>query len=516
MSLFVVDEGLGAHGDADHEIRIGNSVVWIDGWTPAGPDALARTAVQDGLRAVAHWPGDWALVIKDDACEGFRVAVDPYGGCVLYTDGTRVGRTPESLGDLRAFAVDPAGMAVQLTGWIEDPTVTLLRGVWRVPAGYGGTVRPNRVRIARIWVPEPRSAERPALALRTTVEAVVRDRLRRHARLPAIALSGGLDSSVLAGVMTGVHPDGGVPHAVCNRFPGWEADEGPWIDVVAEKLGLRTTAVDSRALDPLDVLERLAPPGFPPIIVNHHLNVALLQAAHPTALWTGFGGDEVFGHGLDLVRELAEDGRTLRAGWEAFWLARRFRHARMSQGRAVRMWLGRWVRAMLPDRARVRVEGRPRGTLQRRFETATHPLVARSREEQHRLATGMGTTIEMPLLDPRIAEVCLALPARRLVRRGRTRFVVREAFADLLPRKIARRASKTDLSRSLDEPLSMKDARALRVDSTLLEPYLGAREVEAVRVRAHAGSHAAWCALFRMVGASRWLEWHTGARSGSS
>ncbi len=513
--LFVVDEGLGAHGTADHTVRVGSVTAWVSGWTPAGVDALAHRAVERGLEAIASWPGDWAIVLKRDAREGLQVAVDPYAGRVLYTDGVTVAEAPEDVTDLRTLPVDEAGMAVQLSGWVEDPTTTLVQGIWRVPAGYGGAVSASRVRLARIWVPEPRPSERPVLELRTTVEAVVRDRLARS-REPVTALSGGLDSSVLAGVVTTLLPNGAVPKAVCNRFAGWEADEGPWIDAVSARHGLHTVHVDSRELDPLEVLERLAPPGFPPLIVNHHLNLALLRNADGP-LWTGFGGDEVFGHGLDLVRELAEDGRTLRAAWEAFWLARRYRHVRMSQTRALRMWTGRWVRAMLPDRSRVRVAGRPRGTLQRRFETATHPLVARSREEQQRLARSTGTSIEMPLLDPRIASLCLAIPARRLVRRGRTRFVVREAFADLLPPTVARRADKSDLSRAFDQPLSdrSRSASALEVDAQLLAPWVDAPDIEACRSAAEEGSHRAWCALFRMVGASRWLQWHTGGVQGS-
>ncbi|MCB9675396.1 MAG: asparagine synthase [Alphaproteobacteria bacterium] len=501
----VRDEGLGADGTADATVRIGRHTVFVDGWTPAGPEALARAMVEGGPRAVASWPGDWAAVSKQEGREGLEVAVDGFGGRVAYTDGRRVTSSPEALGDLRERPIDVEGMATQLTGWIDDPTPTLVRGITRVPAGYGGHVG-AAVRLARIWVPRPESHERPALALRAIVETAVRERRAHLGGTPTVALSGGLDSSVLAGVLA----DQGEVRAVSNRFAGWAADEGPWIDVVAAMHRVPVEAVDSRALDPMEVLERLAPPGFPPVLVNHHLNLALLRAAGPS-LWTGFGGDEVFGHGLDLVRELAEDGRTLRAAWEAFWLARRFRHARIGQLRALRMWGGRWIRASMPDRARRRVPGRPRGTLQRRIETVTHPLIARSREEQQRLAAGEGRTLVMPFLDPRVATVCLGVPARQLVRRGRTRHVVREAFADLLPDAVRRRSDKADLSRALDEPF--RDvATAIRAD--LLAPWCTTRRIDELHADFERGSHDAAADLFRLAGASRWLEWHAGLRGG--
>ena len=53
MSLFVRDEGLGATGEASLEMRVDDAVVWLTGWTPAGLEALARSAVRDGLESGA-------------------------------------------------------------------------------------------------------------------------------------------------------------------------------------------------------------------------------------------------------------------------------------------------------------------------------------------------------------------------------------------------------------------------------------------------------------------------------
>ncbi|MEZ4320181.1 MAG: asparagine synthase C-terminal domain-containing protein [Myxococcota bacterium] len=498
----VSDQGLSAEGTADHVVEAPDFTAWIDGWTPAGPEALARSLVERGLASIADWPGDWAVALKRHGRAGLVVAVDPFGGRVLYTDGTTVASAPEHVTDLRTRPLDPAGIEAQLTGLLGDPTRTLVRGVTRVPGGFGGTTGERGV-IARIWLPRPLPVERPALELRAAVEGAVRDRVAQHRERPVLALSGGLDSSVLAGVLAGHGPLG----VVSNRFDGWTADEGPYIRAVAERHRLQPVPVDSRTLDPLEVLDRLAPPGFPPVLVNHHLNLALLRAADGP-LWTGFGGDEVFGHGLDLVTELARDGRSLRAAWEAAWLARRYRHAEMSQARALRSWGARWVRAMLPDRAQIRRPDRPRGAFQRRVETVTHPLILRSREEQARLAALVGTPMVMPLLDPRVAAVCLGIPSRRMVRRGRTRWVVREAFADVLPPEVHRRPDKSDLSRGLDEPLRSATLD-LRLD--LLAPWRSARQIASLRQRFRSGEHGAAADLFRLVGASRWLEWHTGA-----
>jgi len=486
------------HGTADSRVRLGRSTVWVDGWTPAGPDALAAALVAHGPTGVAHWPGDWAAVLHTDGTRESHVVVDAFGGRTLYTDGSRVADRPELLGDLRDYEVDPSGMEAQLTGWIDDPTRTLIRGIWRVAAGYGGAFG-GSVQLRPMYHPRVRVPQRPALSLRAIVETSVTEHLSVCSGVPRVALSGGLDSSVLAGLLADRTPI----RALSNRFVGWSADEGRFIDAVCALHGLDRTDVDSRSLDPLEVLELLGPPGFPPVLVNHHLNLALMRESGG-ALWTGFGGDEVFGHGLEVVRELVQSGHPVRAAWEAVWLARRFRHGEMGVGQAYRMWAGRWARSMLPDRLR---RTQPRSSLQGRLGTLGDPLIGRSREEQRRLAALVGVDLMMPLLDPRIAEVCLGLPARRMVRRGRTRRVVREAFSDLLPRLVSDRADKADLSRSLDQRLH--DAMP-EVDLALLRPWRKRSDIDALRAGCIGGCHDSAADWFRLVGASRWLKWHTG------
>ena len=48
----------------------------------------------------------------------------------------------------------------------------------------------------------------------------------------------------------------------------------------------------------------------------------------------------------------------------------------------------------------------------------------------------------VPFLDHRLAELCFSLDARRLIDRGRTKAVLRDALADLLPEKVRERRDK--------------------------------------------------------------------------
>src|SRR5213079_2686156 len=48
----------------------------------------------------------------------------------------------------------------------------------------------------------------------------------------------------------------------------------------------------------------------------------------------------------------------------------------------------------------------------------------------------------VPFLDHRLAELCFSLDARRLIDRGLTKAVLRDALADLLPEKVRERRDK--------------------------------------------------------------------------
>lgn len=472
-------------GEADAEVRLGSSTVWVDGAPEGGPEVLAERLLAGDVAV----PGAWSAVVGRSG-RPLDAVVAPFGGSPLYTDGRQVARDPGELGDLRRRPVDSEGVRQHLVADPSDATSTFALGVRRIPAGHH-LVLDGAMRIERAWDPRPVRSVEPVREVRAAVERAVG---RTHGPT-AVALSGGLDSSIVALLLARTGP----VRLISNRFPGWPADEGGPIEAVCAAASSPRTDVDSRSLDPVEVLWLLKPPGFPPIIPNHHLNLALLRACE-ASLVTGFGGDEVIGHGLDITRELIAAGRPVRALWEAGWLALRHRHGAESYSAS------RWLRHV-----HIAFRGPPVDPLARRRRDALHTWVDRSRDEIARVASAVGKQVRTPLLDPRLAEVMLGVPTRLRVRRGRTRWVLREAFVDLLPPEVLRRTDKADLSRSFAEPfVGSLPGLWSSLTTGALRPWLGDAELAACRSAAEAGDPDATAALWRAFGAAWWLSWHTG------
>ncbi|MCA9572420.1 MAG: asparagine synthase, partial [Myxococcales bacterium] len=393
---------------------------WVAGRPLGGADALAARFAAAGPDGVGDWPGDWALVARRAGDDRLWVAVDAFAGVPLFVRADVATTDPTSL----RGPPDREGMRQQLAARFDDPWRTLYDGVWRVPAGHGGALgHPRDLR--RIFVPRGGDPN-----LRAVLQRAVDERLPEGEVW--LALSGGLDSSALAACLEGPRL-----RTTTNAFPGWTADERPFAHAVAARVGAPLVPVDSRGLDPFEVLDLLAP--FPPVLVNHHLNLALMAPGR--TLFTGFGGDEVVGHGFDVVRQRMAEGRPVRGLLDAVALAARYRHARASFPHELQRWLreagGAWLRPPTAQQLR-----------ERRVARLTHPLLARSREEQILLARSRGTRLEMPFLDPRVAAAVIELPASVCCRRGRTRAHLRTAFAGELPRSILDRTRKADLSQS--------------------------------------------------------------------
>lgn len=484
----MIDVGPGG-GEADVIVRLDGHTVWVDGDPRGGPEALAHALVRGD---VAH-PGAWSAVVRPPAGPA-RAHVAPFAGSPLYTDGSRASHDP-SVFDVQARPVDVEGVRQHLLADPRDPTSTLAFGVRRVPEGHA-VLLDGLLRIERAWRPVPAALDEPVSAVRSAVEQAIGHVPARPT--PTVALSGGLDSSIVALVLASRGP----VRAVSNRFPGTPADEGSCIEAVCERGSLPRQDVDSRDLDPLEVLEHLGPPGFPPIIPNHHLNLALMRRA-PEGLVTGFGGDEVIGHGLTLAREQWWAGRPVQAIATAGWLAWRFRHGGDER------FAARWVRGV-----RGAVLARPAPPVDVRLGDMLHPWVGRSRDELARLARAVRVPVHTPFLDPSVAAVLLGVSTADRVRRGRTRWVLRAAFADVLPDAVARRPDKADLSPSFVGPFvrRMPDRRAWLEDGTL-DRWVPRATLRAQWDLAESGDAAAAAGLWRAVGTRAWLAWHTSGGS---
>lgn len=337
------------------------------------------------------------------------------------------------------------------------------------------------------WIAHLSQVLRDAVALRL-----------RDAARPGVRLSGGLDSSAVAGLILDLRPDDRLPAfahvpAPADRQAGAERDDGLWLDraeAAWPRLDLRRVRSDGR--DPLGAARRRAAaeraPCFDPFqFAEDALDEAAGEAGCDLVL-TGFGGDFCVSAPPDmLLLELALAGRPGAALAEY----RRLRRAGLSARGA--LWR-HGLRAFLPPGLRRRLRARRgpppelaplapemrenprlRAILAERWmeEFATAPrgmraVIVRSLDgwlggKLGREAEGGRPPQRHPLLDPVLIDACLSAPPEIFAAGGAGRGLLREIARPWLPEAIRRRRGKGDFDPGFARRLAAA-APALRAE----------------------------------------------------
>jgi len=176
---------------------------------------------------------------------------------------------------------------------------TLLEGIHRLPPAHLLLATRDGVRVRRYWRPEPRDLglRRPAEALEA-LDVLLRDAVRRQmvSDVPlGVFLSGGVDSSVLASLMTEV--SGRRIQTFCIGFESAAWDERPFARAAAACLGAEHFEYTLSEREFCDRLPEAVWHHDTPI--KHHACVPLMILARhtkgrATVILSGEGADEVF------------------------------------------------------------------------------------------------------------------------------------------------------------------------------------------------------------------------------
>lgn len=272
-----------------------------------------------GTEAFKRLRGMFALVILDERQQALLLVRDPMGEKPLSysrTDGAIVFASEQSA-LVRSGAVELRLDGDVLTdyllyGFVPEPTA-IISGVSKVPAGHWLrlSLRSDDETLTRYWDPLDYLGGTPPdvpTLIRATEDAVAASCV---ADVPvAIALSGGLDSSVVAAIASKHRPD---LHAFTIGYTGAVgSDESSGAAAFAESLGISSTTIRLNSSDVAEGFADLCSARDEPIAdIAGPGYSALAKAAHDhgyPVLMNGQGGDELF-WGYTWVQQRAVDRR---------------------------------------------------------------------------------------------------------------------------------------------------------------------------------------------------------------
>lgn len=304
---------------------------------------LGETFTSDGdtevlLKAWAHWgpktldrlEGMFAFAILDTVERTVTLARDPYGiKPLFYTDrGDRIGFCSEMSGLFAVAVASPKldwQTAVDYLQWgaYDHSERTFVEGVNHLRPGHYLTIDTVSGRLSepvRYWWPSVATTytgtyDDAVDEVRTLFLDSVNRNLRSDVPL-GIALSGGLDSSAIAGAVRQLEPD--LPIETFSFVaPGFAKSEHEWISLVAGAIGATSHTVAAapgdleRDLDDL-IVSQGEPFGGTSIYAQYR--VFKLAREHGVIVTLdGQGGDELFagyfGYPAQRMHSLIETGR---------------------------------------------------------------------------------------------------------------------------------------------------------------------------------------------------------------
>ena len=467
-------------------------------------DLVLRAFVRWRQSCPEHLVGDYAFAVWDARRRALFCARDHIGARPFYyalEDG-RFAFASAVEAVLAApgvsNALDEEVVAAALSSmWPDTAARTFYRAVRKLPAGHALVVEPEaggsgclRVRLQRHWRPEQLPSARPASddayaeQFLDLYRKAVRDRL--HGGPVGVHLSGGLDSSSVAVLAAqALRRQGRPPPPAFSWLPALDsappkpehAREYALVDAVCVQEGLQVRHGAPGREEIVEVLRRDG--TLPGSNVQFNEEIVLRHAAQMgvRVLLSGAGGDECVsfngrGHWQHLLlsgrwRKLAAESRAQDGAWRLLAPAMlgllhptfpaTFNRWRDGMG-ARRRWFidPAFARQTKPlVRPAERLIGLRRTQL--RFLRDGH--LSEFQEQWRARAIGQGIEYRFPLLDRRLLEFALSLPAEQFHRPGHNRWLMRHGLRRVLPSEVCWNRSKDDPARV--EPVVEAIAEAL-------------------------------------------------------
>lgn len=470
----------------------------------AHPAAIVLAAhLRWGEAAWARILGDFSFAIWDAQAGRLVCVRDPLGQRPLFytvREGSTIVASDahQVLAHPDVPAIPNEGLLAEyLTGFVRTVDETIWRDIYRVPQAHALVVSQTGMRVARYWdfdlgkVLRYHRTEDYDEHFREVFGRAVACRVHGEEKV-GIFLSGGIDSSAIAGVAASARSAGGpAVHAVSLLYPGDPCDETRFIDDTIRHWDLpweRLRFVPPVRADFEREVERFRNLPLDP---NGGFDQPQYRRAADLGLrvmLTGFGGDEWFtgspSHTADLLREGRVVAATRRLLHDAALPGRGYTYlglARGAVGPLLPPWLMRiarplagtrplrydWIpaafsaRVALPDREAPRPGPRASSRAQGDVYRMANGIQRTLADEHEQLASRhAGLDERHPFYDRRVAEFGLALPEPERNHLGVTKVIVRRALAGLLVDSVRTRNDKAEFSSTCVAAIAAAGGRA--------------------------------------------------------
>jgi len=445
--------------------------------THSDTEVVTHAYEEFGDACVNHLDGMFALAIWDGRRERLLLARDRFGKkplhyhangpdlafaselqALLVVPGIDRGLDLDALGDYLAYMAIPAPR-------------TIYCSVAKLPPAHLLVADRRGVRTQRYWALsyEPKldiDEIEAAARVRELLERAVQKRLISEVPLGAF-LSGGADSSAVVALMARLSPRPVQTFSIGFDDPRY--NELPDAGRVARAFNCdhHEFIVTPRAVEVVPALVRHFGEPFADSSAIPMFYLARLTRAHVTVALTGDGGDEIFGgYGRHRGNVLAERWRAIarrvarlttatRGGGRLRSRAGRFvASAALTRSERYRAWAG----VFSPDALSAMAPGTSDGQqdVDRLFdETARLDSVdsVLAVDTMHYLPTDLLPKVDIttmmhslearcPFLDRELAEFAARLPTRMKVRGLSTKYILKRAFDDVVPRANLRRGKQ--------------------------------------------------------------------------
>jgi asparagine synthase (glutamine-hydrolysing) len=459
-------------------------------------------AALDGLRgdfALLHWDGRAGLLARDQL--GGRT-------WVWHDNGTRLAFATEIALLLRVLETTPPPDPVTMAHWLgrsgQPGDRTIYEGIRRIEPACAMRIEPDtRVGTFRYWNPRPQAplsidASEAAARLRDALTTAVARRTAGSDET-SVLLSGGLDSSTVAGVAArALSPEMRPQRSYSAVFPRHPTvDESELIALLNRELGLRGTQVQVRsgsvANGALEYLERWALPASSPNLFFWFPLLRSAGADGTRVMLDGEGGDETYGLSPYLIADRLMRGRYAGARRlvgqipgaagqpstamvrsyvkrfgvagippaSAHALSRRLRRAERYAPPWFSREMARTLKASVDGAAWKRLGG-PRWWGWLTAAASRNMGSALLHDHSRRRAAIAGIVPRHPLVDVDVIELVLRFPPELAFDPHLTRPLLREAGRDLVPDPVRLRPSKSTFDAVFHEGIAGPDRPLVR------------------------------------------------------